>query len=622
MAASTAVRDDSRQDRPMASTEEQIQIAAGSQARAGLSLRGTWPLFLYCGAILLSFFRSQLFFYLDEYAGIWREAQAPSLLNFICQPHNEHFIPLFHAFWALEVFVFRENYALYVLTNVALLGLIGFMWERWLRRAGVQPALAVITPLLAVTCLSQADNVMCGWQAAILLSAAALVGVLHAYSSLRLGYVALFCCSAALTFSSSYVLPAVLAAYLVYDYFLSRDWRLLLAAAGLLALFALLVALPTLSGAVSSDHLLAALWEGGNTLAKIEHLAWLGWYTIGIAFYGPLNHLLQGWVPDGPSNLMTVVSLALMAVVVGFSWKSRSRGLVFKLLVLQFALFAFISPFRHTPTYVGYSGRYYTAGLIPWLSAAALGLSEVLRRYQMPAGWRKFLLLLPLVLVARNIRCAVISDDWFLVQCGRAARVDYYQTKEWLRRHANQPVGNIVFSRSVAPWLDLNMLVPVIGLLDPSFVTVPVSVKSVTYLENIVNTRGWGPIVEGQPAIQTFRVALPAIAAKLELLVSRYPGFQGVGRLSIADDAGHTLWSVAIPSDLWPANTWFAVPIDDLVRLEPQRTYSIQVASTAKSPAAPTVWMNHHPDSYPSGDTRTPDGVTGVLCFRLALMEP
>jgi hypothetical protein len=602
-----------------------IQLETGSNNTAGhLSLRETWPFFLYLGAILVAFYRAQLFFYLDEYAGIARLAAAPSFLKFIFQPHNEHVIPLFHSFWALEVYVFREHYALYVLTNIVLLASIGLIWQRLLLRVGVQPAVAVIVPLLAVTCLSQADNVMAAWQSSLLLSAAALLGVLHAYVRLRFFYIVLFSCCAALTFTSSYALPAVIALYLLLDYFFSMERRLIFWAAGLILLFFLLVAFPALFRSVSSSHLLEAIWEGQNTGAKIAHLAWLFWYTLGIAFYGPLNHLLEGRVPDGPSDIMTAISLLFFLVVLGLSRKDRSRELILKLLVLQFALFALISPFRHTPTFVGYSGRYYTAGLIPWLSAAAIGFSELLQRFRIPSGVTRLLLTLLVLLAARNVWCSLGKPEWLLVERGRAARVNYYQTKEWLRQHEmqNQPIGNIVFSQSVAPWLDLKMMVGVIGLLDPSFVTVPVSLKKVTYIENIVNTRGWGPIVEGQPAIQTFRVPHLAVAVNMELLVSRYAGFQGVSRISLDDDAGHDLWSIAIPSELWPANTWLAVPIGGTVQFEPERTYSIRVASTANSPAAPTVWMNLHPDSYPSGETRTPDGATGVLCFRLGLMEP
>jgi hypothetical protein len=583
--------------------------------------RQAWTVLLYFGAILISFFRSPLFFYLDEYAGLYRQSQSPSLLAFVLKPHNEHFMPLFHTFWAMEVYAFGEKYALYVLVNVLLLSLIGLLWQNWLRQIGLDPALSVIVPLLAVTCLAQADNVMAGWQAQILLSALFLTGASIAYCQERYGWMTLLACCAALCFSIGYILPAVLAFWLLYDFFVSRDWRLVWIAAALLVLFAILAMLPSLSGAVRSGDLIGEIWKGPTALKKISHLGWLGWYTLGIAFYGPLMHLLRALVPEGPSDIMTVVSLVFAAMVVYLSWKSRYRSLVMKLFVLQAAMFALITPFRHTPAFVGYSGRYYTAGLIPWLTAVAIGLSESLHSVAKGAG-RKVVLAGLLLLAARNVRCALIKENWFLVQCGRAARLDYYATKDWVRRHASEPVGNIVFSRSVAPWLDLNMLVPVIGLLDPSFVTVPVSVKSVTYVGNSVNTRGWGLIVDGQPAIQTFQVDRPAIAANLELLVSRYPGFHGVGRLSIADDAGHILWGIAVPSDLWPADTWLGVPIDDPVRLEPQRMYSIQVASKAKGSAAPTVWMNDRPKSYPSGNTRTPDGVTGVLCFRLTLIEP
>jgi hypothetical protein len=216
----------------------------------------------------------------------------------------------------------------------------------------------------------------------------------------------------------------------------------------------------------------------------------------------------------------------------------------------------------------------------------------------------------------------VRNDNWFLVQSGRAARIDYYQTKAWLQRHKDEVLGNHLFSQSVAPWLDLEKLVSIIGILDPTIVTTPVSLKAVTYVENPLNTRGWGPIVEGQPAVQTFRLDQPWVLTKIELLVSRNQRFNGIGRIALLDDRGHTQWELRIPSQLWPANTWLSVPVD-LVPIEAHRSYEIQVASTTTNPAETvTVWINHHPESYPNGDTRTPDGVLGDLCFRLALIEP
>lgn len=584
--------------------------------------RRAWPFSLYFVVILVCFFRTALFFYLDEYIGLWRLAQAPSVFKFILKPHNEHFIPLFHAFWAVEVFAFREKYWLYILVNVILLALIGSLWECWLCRIGVQPALAVIAPLLAVTCLAQSDNVMCGWQAPVLLSSLALVGALLAYSHSRLICVGILSCCAALFFSNAYILPAVMAVYFICDYFHIKDRRLLAAAAGLVGIFAMLLGLPTWSGAVTSSHLFSAIWEGKDTFQKTVHLIWLAWYTISIAFYGPLNHLLMGWVPDGLSNAMTLHSLGAVGIVLGATWNSPSRGLVIKLLVLQVALFVFISPFRHTPSFVGFSGRYYTSGMIPWLSAVALSLSELWRRKGISVRWLKVILLLLVLLAARNARCAVIKYDWFLVQCGHVARVDYYRTKEWLRRHRGEPVGNNMFNQSVAPFLDLKMLLPVISVLDPSFRTTAVSVKDVSYVGNTVIRRGWGPIFAGQPAIQTFQVDRPLVVTKIELLVSRNREYNGVSHLCITGDAGRTLWRTTVPSNIWPFNTWLANPVD-LVRLEPQRVYHIQVASTSTNPAAaPTIWMNDRADSYPYGGTQAPDGAVGDFCFRLALMEP
>jgi len=584
--------------------------------------RGAWPFLLYFAVILLSFFRNDLFFYLDEYAGLWRLAKAPTLFQFVVAPHNEHFIPLFNVFWAVEVQLFREHYQYYVVTNAALLALAGSLWESWLRRLGVQPALALITPLLAVTSLAQAENIMAAWQAQILLSTLAMVCVLRAYSANRLLSVAILCVCAALTFSVACILPAVMAGYLIFDYSRSKDRRLLLAAAGLLAMFGILLKLPVWAGGVTSSDLLAAVWEGPDIWERMRHLVWLGWYTIGIAFYGPLCHLFRYWLPMGPSDPMTVFSLGIAAGAIGLAWKSPSRRLVIQLLFLQAALFALISPFRHTPTFVGYADRYYTAGMIPWLSAIALAITGSLRRKPIPARWLRVVWLVPLLLVARNVWRAVSDGNWFLVRCGQAAQLDYYRTKTWLRRHQHESVGDNSFSQSVAAFLDIKMLLPVIGILDPRFAAVPASVKSVTYLENLVNTRIWGPIVAGRPAIQTIRVATPLIVTGMDLLVSRGLAFRDAARLSLLDDAGSTLWYADIPSHFWPSDTWLAIPVD-LVRLEPRRVYSLQISSTSTDPAAaPTIWMNDRPGSLSSGGTRTPDGITGDLCYRLALMEP
>jgi len=276
-----------------------VTLASTAQKESGIRLRRlrfprAWPFLLYFAAVLLAFFRTDLFFQLDDYAGLWRLAQAPSLLQFIAAPHNEHFIPLFHLFWALEVYLFREHYLCYVLTNVALMAMMGALWESWLRRVGVQPALAVSTPLVAVTCLSQADNIMAAWQANILLCSLALVGILRAYSAGRLHYVAILCVCAPLTFSAGYILPAVMAGFLIFDFFRSGNRRLLPAAAGLLAVFGILLKLSLMPRApiegwhwsvgVTSGHM-AALWEGPDTWHKLLHLAWLGWYTTGVAFY-------------------------------------------------------------------------------------------------------------------------------------------------------------------------------------------------------------------------------------------------------------------------------------------------------------------------------------------------
>jgi hypothetical protein len=577
---------------------------------------------MYLGIVLLSFFHHELFFYLDEYAGLWRLTQAPSLLSFIAEPHNEHFIPVFHAVWAFEVFFFRENYLLYILTNAMLLSLSGMLWDRWLRQVGGHPVLAVVVPLIAITCLAQADNVMCGWQASALLSAVSLIGVLWAYHRSRFVSLGLLSCCAALTFASAYILPLVLAGFFLYDYLLDRkDWRLLLAAAIFLVGFGVLLKSAMWAGAVSSGGLWPALWAGKDLFQKIANLAWLQWYTLSIAFYGPLRHILQAQPPASPSPIMTVLSLAFVAVLLWLSWTSPSRHLVGKLLVLQVALFMLIAPFRHTPSFVGFSGRYYTAGLIPLLSAIALVMSDFLRQKRVAAG----VFVIPLLLlVGINVnRCRVRNDNWFLVQsAGRAARIDYYQTKAWLQRHKDEVLGNHLFSQSVAPWLDLEKLIPIIGMLDPAIVTAPVSLKAVTYVENALNTRGWGPIVEGQPAVQTFRLDQPGVLTKIELLVSRNQQFNGIGRIALLDDRKHTLWELRIPSQLWPADAWLAVPVD-LVSIEAHRSYEIQVASSTTNPAETvTVWMNQHPESYPHGDTRTPDGVIGDLCFRLALLEP
>ena len=544
------------------------------------------------------------------------------MFQFVIEPHNEHFVPLSHAFWALEVFVFRENYLFYILTNAALLAAVGMVWERWLRRLGVASAIAILTPLVALTCMAQADNVMAAWQSSILLSSLALVGALSVYRDGRLLQVAILCTCAALTFSAACVLPVMMAAYLAINYARARTARLLWAVAGFLALFAAFLKLSAWSTATNSRYLLAALWEGNNLVDKVRHLAWLGWYTTSISFYGPLCHLFPDRLPQQPSVVLTLLSLVPVGAALTLFWKSKRRSLLIELFVLQAALFALIGLFRHSPDYVGFAGRYYTFGLIPWLSAMAVASSDLLAGGRIPATWHKILLVLPLLLVARNVTFALMNDNWPLAHIGRASRLGYYATKDWLRRHQAEAVANIPFSQSAAPWLNLRMLLPVIDILDPSFVSHPRAIRDVSYMETLVNTRPWGTIVDGHPATQSFHVETPQLLTAVEFLVSRTPVLQHDVELSIEDDAGKVLWVADVPPDLWPANAWIAMPVDP-VRLEPARNYLLKIASSTTNPDfAPYLWMNHHPGSVPYGGTLTRDGVVGDLCYRLSLMKP
>ena len=233
--------------------------------------------------------------------GIWRLTQAPSTLRFILEPHNEHFIPLFHTFWAFEVYLFQENYSLYLITNVALFACMGMLWERWLREVGVHTPIAVIIPLVAMTCIAQADNVMCGWQACIFLSSLALIGILWAYQHSRMGYLVLLSFCAGLTFSSTDVLPLLFAGMFMVDYIRDRKNSTALVRALLfLVVFALLLAPAIWSGARTGGGLMATLWAGPTLLQKIGHVAWLAWYTLSIAFYGPVQHILISVMPAGP----------------------------------------------------------------------------------------------------------------------------------------------------------------------------------------------------------------------------------------------------------------------------------------------------------------------------------
>ena len=288
---------------------------------------------------------------------------------------------------------------------------------------------------------------------------------------------------------------------------------------------------------------------------------------------------------------------------------------------MQFSLFILISPFRNTPLFVGFSGRYYTIGLIPLLSAGAIGMSEFVRRKEFSVVW----LVVPLILVtALNVnRNRVRYDHYPLVEYGRTARIDYYQTKLWLQRHRNEVLGDNFASQSVAPWLDVKMLLPVMGILDRTAVTVPLAIKPVTYVENTANTRPWGPVFTGHPAVQTFRLDRRRTLTKIELLTVRTGHFNGSASISLLDeDGGKVLWEIGIPSQVWPNDSWLGVPVD-LIQLEPQRVYTYSSRLHLGQPFRDSNSLDERSRRVLSdGETRTPDGVRGDLCFRLSFIEP
>jgi len=111
----------------------------------------------------------------------------------------------------------------YILTNVALFACMGMLWERWLREVGVHTPIAVTLPAVAMTCLTQADNVMCGWQACIFLCSLALIGILWAYRQSRIGYLVVLSLCAGLTFSSTDALPLMFASLFMIDYIRERN---------------------------------------------------------------------------------------------------------------------------------------------------------------------------------------------------------------------------------------------------------------------------------------------------------------------------------------------------------------------------------------------------------------
>jgi hypothetical protein len=348
----------------------------------------------------------------------------------------------------------------------------------------------------------------------------------------------------------------------------------------------------------------------------VGQLAWLGWYTLSVAFWGPWEHIFVAKLYVHPAVLPTLLSLTFAFSLVFISWKSRQRLLVVTLLIIQAALFVLVSPFRHTPDFVGFAGRYYTAGLVPLLSAVAIAICVFLDRQP---RWSIWLLAGMLAIVVVNV-CRSFSTDWLLVRCGRASRLNYFETKKWLQRHRDQVVGNNPFSPSVAPWVNVRRLLPTLAFLDPSFSAIPSSIRPVTSIEDPRNTRVWGPIVAGRSAVQSFQFEQPQVITNLQLLVNGSLAEGAVARLTLRDSSGHTLWQQTVRANEWGSDTWLSVPVD-MVRVEPGGMYLLEVSCTSTDPKHTiTIWMDAGPAAYNKG-TQAPDGERGSFTFRLSTMN-
>jgi hypothetical protein len=574
------------------------------------------PAFLgYFGLTLFFFYRRALFFFSDEYAVLASTASSGSLFRYLSSPHNEHFVPLAKLFYLLEVTVFRENYSGYVLTNAFLLALLTTLWVFWLRSLGVNRALAFAVGAVYVTTNAHAENAMWAWQSGVLLFTLFLVLFLSFACRLEaasnkswLG--AIFAAAAgAWSFGTGLALPAAMVVFCLVDAAgadperRKRVWRQA-ALAVVLGLFLLAVYGWFARGALGG--LKATGSEG------LHRIAWLGWYTVSLACFGPVFSVLGAGMPGRAKVIPTLACALLFALAVAFCWRTKYRRPALKLLLLLLGLFAIVAPFRHAPEFAGFANRYFTYGLLPALSIGTLCLSALGARLP---GLRKGLALLAIAACAALLMFRHYStlgkspvprfENW-----GRAARVEYFATKQWLRDRRTA-VPNNPFGESLTPWLTIRDIASIIPVLDRSYAAFPLrSFVDVERYESFsANRAKWGPIYSGREALQSIRFGRPAVLTKVELLVARDVKVGGTAFVSVLDSQREVLWMQAIPPDYFPDNTWLALPVPE-VALRADSQYFIRLSCDAKRPdQSVTVWTN------------AAAGAKGDFCFRLAFLS-
>ena len=163
-------------------------------------------------------------------------------------------------------------------------------------------------------------------------------------------------------------------------------------------------------------------------------------------------------------------------------------------------------------------------------------------------------------------------------------------------------------------------MVTIIPVLDRSFSYPATVFRGVHYLENLDATRPWGTNPGNQAIEQAFRFDHPEVLTKFELWSGTVRNRRGNVEIALMDRE-HPLWSVVIPGNQWPNGVWFGLPVD-MIHLLPATTYALRIRPQSPQPGDQlNLMMNGDPASYPQGETLTPDGSVGNLCFRLALLD-
>ena len=583
-----------------------------------------FPAFLgYFCLTLFFYYRSTLFFFSDEYAELYNIASSSSLFRYLSAPHNEHLVPLAKLFYLLEVTAFRENYSGYILTNAFLLALLTTLWVFWLRSLGVNRAIAFAVGAVYVTTNAHAENVMWGWQSGALLFTLFLVLFLRFACRLEavsdrswLGAL-LAAAAGAWSFGTGLALPALMVLFCIVDApgadhaRRKRIWRQA-ALAAVLGVFLLAVygwfARGILGGMKPID--------GGG----LRRIAWLVWYTVSLACFGPVFSVLGAGMPGRAKVIPTIVCALLFAIAVAFCWRTKYRKPALKLLLLQLGVFAIVAPFRHSPEYAGFATRYYTYGVLPALSIGTLCLTALGGR--LPGSWKKrglpAVVACSALLVVRHFSTLGRSpvpefDNW-----GRAARVEYFATKQWLRDRTTIP--NHSFGESVTPWLTLRDISTIIPFLDRSYGGAPRrSFAEVERYESFpANRVEWGPIYAGREALQSIRFERPVALTKVELLVARDVRVGGTAFVSVLDSKRGVLWMQAVPADYFPDHTWLGLPVPE-VALQADTPYFIRLSCDSKRPdESVTVMVNAVPGAHPRGGAMS---AQGDFCFRLAFLS-